>query len=177
MLQEPAVMGPQLDAAPALAAVGLAATDAAGTRLRPQVVSTGVPQVILPVQRAALARARANPAALKALLEPLGAVCLYVVAWESGGQAWARSFFVDVAGATEDPATGSAAGPVLAYLHERTGLRALDINQGIEMGRRSLLRCKFDDETERVRVGGDVVILAEGTVALPVATGQTSSVR
>jgi trans-2,3-dihydro-3-hydroxyanthranilate isomerase len=177
MLQEVAQMGPQVDPGQALAAVGLAANDAAGVRLRPQVVSTGVPHLIVPVQRAALARARADHAALKALLEPLGAVCLYVVAWESGGQAWARSFFVDVAGATEDPATGSAAGPLLAYLHERTGLRTLDIHQGVEMGRRSLLRCRFDEETERVRVGGDVVILARGTVSLPVATGQMSSPR
>ena len=162
MLQEPVLMGPQVDAA--------------GVRLRPQVVSTGVPQLIVAVQRGALARARPDREALQALLAPLGAVCLYVVAWESGGQAWARSFFVDIAGATEDPATGSAAGPLLAYLHERTGLRTLDIHQGVEMGRRSLLRCRFDEETERLRVGGDVVILAQGTVSLP-ATGRMSSPR
>ena len=176
MLQELAQMGPQVDAAEALAAVGLAPSDAAGVRLRPQVVSTGVPHLIVPVQRGALARARPDRAALDALLGPLGAVCLYVVAWESGGQAWARSFFVDLAGATEDPATGSAAGPLLAYLHERTGLRTLDVHQGVEMGRRSLLRCRFDEETERLRVGGDVVILAQGTVSLP-ATGRMSSPR
>ena len=176
MLQEPVLMGPQVDAAQALAAVGLVVSDAAGVRLRPQVVSTGVPQLIVAVQRGALARARPDREALQALLAPLGAVCLYVVAWESGGQAWARSFFVDLAGATEDPATGSAAGPLLAYLHERTGLRTLDIHQGVEMGRRSLLRCRFDEETERLRVGGDVVILAQGTVSLP-ATGRMSSPR
>ena len=83
---------------------------------------------------------------------------------------------VHIAGATEDPATGSVAGPLLAYLHERTGLRTLDIHQGVEMGRRSLLRCRFDEETERLRVGGDVVILAQGTVSLP-ATGRMSSPR
>jgi trans-2,3-dihydro-3-hydroxyanthranilate isomerase len=118
------------------------------------------------VPRAALARARPEATTLAALLEPLGAVCLYLVAWEGGEEAWARSFFVDLAGVTEDPATGSAAGPLLAYLHARAGAERVDVHQGLEMGRPSLLRCSLDDESGRVRVGGDVVLVAEGTVHL-----------
>jgi trans-2,3-dihydro-3-hydroxyanthranilate isomerase len=85
------------------------------------------------------------------------------VAWD-GGEAFARSFFLDASGVTEDPATGSAAGPFMALVHAREGLEAIDVHQGVEMGRRSLLRCAI--EGDRVRVGGDVVVLAEGSVAL-----------
>src|SRR4051794_12789722 len=159
MLQEPAQFGPEVDPADALAPAGLEAGDAAGGDLAPQVVSTGVAHVIAPVQREALARVRPDRAALEALVEPLGAVCLYLVARESDGEASARAFFVDLAGVTEDPATGSAAGPLLAYLHARTGARELDIRQGEEMGRPSLLRCRVDEETGRPRVGGEVVLI------------------
>jgi predicted PhzF superfamily epimerase YddE/YHI9 len=46
-------------------------------------------------------------------------------------------------------------------------MQSLDVHQGIEMGRPSLLRCSWDDEDERPRVGGDAVVLAQGTVHLP----------
>jgi len=166
MLQEPAEFGAEIDPGEALGPVALAAADAAGAELPPQVVSTGVPHLIAPVRRAALERVRPDPAALTAVLDPVGPVCLYLVAWEGGDEAWARSFFIDVAGVTEDPATGSAAGPLLVYLHERAGTRSVDIHQGVEMGRPSLLRCSLDAESGRVRVGGEVVLVAEGTVHL-----------
>jgi trans-2,3-dihydro-3-hydroxyanthranilate isomerase len=120
---------------------------------------------MVPVERAALARVRPDPAALAALLGRLETVCAYLVAWEQGaGEAFARSFFIDAAGVTEDPATGSAAGPLIAYLHARAGVGEIDIHQGVEMGRPSLLRASV--EGDRVRVGGDVVLVAEGTVSL-----------
>ena len=58
------------------------------------------------------------------------------------------------------------AGPLLAYLHERAGTRSVDVHQGVEIGRPSLLRCSLDAESGRVRVGGEVVLVAEGTVHL-----------
>jgi trans-2,3-dihydro-3-hydroxyanthranilate isomerase len=63
----------------------------------------------------------------------------------------------------EDPATGSAAGPLCAYLHERTGAARVDIEQGVAMGRPSRLLCEAG---ERVRVAGDVVLLADGELDL-----------
>jgi trans-2,3-dihydro-3-hydroxyanthranilate isomerase len=94
-------------------------------------------------------------------------VCIYLAAWEPGtGRASARSFFLDVSGVTEDPATGSAAGPLMAYLFARNGAFAVDIAQGVAIGRPSLLRCRFDEDEDRVRVGGDAVVVAEGTVYL-----------
>ena len=41
----------------------------------------------------------------------------------------------------------------MAYLHERTGIDRLTIDQGVEMGRPSRLECAI--EGDRVRVGGD----------------------
>ena len=78
-------------------------------------------------------------------------------------RAAARSFFVDAAGAVEDPATGSAAGPLMAYLHARTGVARVTIAQGVAMGRASELRCEAG---ERVRVGGDAVVILEGRLEL-----------
>ena len=64
----------------------------------------------------------------------------------------------------EDPATGSAAGPLCAYLAARTGTPAVTIEQGIEMRRPSRLQAAM--EGERPRVGGDVVVVADGTLHL-----------
>jgi trans-2,3-dihydro-3-hydroxyanthranilate isomerase len=167
MLQEPAVFGTEVDPATALAAVGLEPGDRGAHRLVPQIVSTGVAQLIVPVQRRALMRVIPDADAIAALLRPHDAVCIYLAAWEPGsGRASARSFFLDVAGVTEDPATGSAAGPLMAYLNARNGAISVDVEQGVEIGRPSLLRCSIDDQHERVRVGGDAVVIAEGTVHL-----------
>ena len=167
MLQEPARFGPEVEAASALAAAGLTAADA-DPELSPQVISTGIANVIAPVaDPSALARASFDPTALAAVVEPLGATVLYLVWWEpdpdpasARGSAFARGFFHG----GEDPATGSAAGPLLAMLAERRGVRALEITQGVEMGRPS--RIETGIEGDRVRVGGEVVVLVEGMLRL-----------
>lgn len=161
MLQEPAIFGPKVEAGSALAAASLTAADA-DPALSPQVVSTGIANVIAPVvDLSALARASFDPSALAGLLEPLGATVLYLVRWEPDhGRAHARGLFHG----GEDPATGSAAGALLAMLTERRGVRALEITQGVEMGRPSRIETAI--EGDRVRVGGDVVVLVEGTLRL-----------
>ena len=45
----------------------------------------------------------------------------------------------------EDPATGSAVGPLCAYLAERTGRDAVTVDQGVEMGRPSLLEAEMEE--------------------------------
>jgi len=162
MLQEPPVFGPRLDKAKTMAAAGLAPEDA-HPDLAPQVVSTGIPHVMAPVVSAdALHRAAADELALGALLDPHGAVVLYLAAIDDG-HVRARGFTSVVAGG-EDPATGSAAGPLCAYLSHHTGSDHVEIEQGVQIGRPSLLRAAV--EGDRVRVGGDVVVLVEGTVRL-----------
>jgi trans-2,3-dihydro-3-hydroxyanthranilate isomerase len=163
VLQELAEMGPEYDGAAAMAAVALDPGDAHPS-LPPQRVSTGLPALIVPVaDRAALERARPDVPAIVAL--GAGVVNFYLCHVEpDAGTARARSFpSLDVEG--EDPATGSAAGPLLLYMHDRLGLERLDIAQGVEMGRPSRLLAEIEDG--RVRVGGDVIVLVTGTLRLP----------
>ena len=162
MLQEPATFGPELDPAAVLAAAGVDPAHA-DPALPAQVVGTGVPQVLAPVRAEALASLRPDFPRLEALLGAHGAVTLYLAAVDAAG-ARARSLYLEPDGVSEDPATGSAAGPLMAYLHERRGLDELRIEQGVEMGRRSVLDCAF--EGDRVRVGGEAVVVARGTVSL-----------
>jgi trans-2,3-dihydro-3-hydroxyanthranilate isomerase len=169
MLQEPAVHGPEVPRAAPLEAIGLT-PEHADRSLPPQIVSTGAAQLIVPLRdREALARARPDYAAIEALLAAHGALVVYAVVCDLAGDladapatAHARSFVSAAIG--EDPATGSAAGPLCAYLHERTGRARVTIEQGVEMGRPSRLDVAM--EGERPRVGGDVVIVGEGVLHL-----------
>ncbi len=163
MLQEPARFGPELDPAAVLGAVGLG-PEAAVDELPAQVVSTGVPHVIAPVRAGALADVRPSPDRLRAVLEPHDAIVLLlaVIHRESADS---RGFFFGADGVVEDPATGSAAGPLMALVHARLGVERLTVDQGVAMGRPSRLECAV--EGDRVRVGGDVVVVADGTVRLP----------
>ena len=95
----------------------------------------------------------------------IGVVNFYLCWIDASAQrARARSFpSLEVEG--EDPATGSAAGPLLLYAHDRLGLEHLEVDQGVEMGRPSRLIADIEDG--RVRVGGDVIVLVTGTLRLP----------
>ena len=156
----------EVDAADVMAAVGLDAADA-HPDLPCQVVSTGQPHMMAPVRDAA-ALERAWPRsfdALNGLVTREGCVVIYLcVVDPDSGVAEARGFFSDSGELTEDPATGSAAGPLGAYLDARCGVHELTIHQGVKMGRPSVLRVKADGD--RVQVAGDCVIVATGTVVL-----------
>jgi trans-2,3-dihydro-3-hydroxyanthranilate isomerase len=165
MLQEPARFGAELDPEVVFAAVGLEAADA-HPELPAQVVDTGVPQVVACVADAAvLDRTAPRLEPLRDLLARTRAVTAYLVHLDGREErASARSFFAAPAAVAEDPATGGAAGTLMAYLHARTGARRLVIDQGVAMGRPSRLECEVAGD--RVRVGGDVVVVAEGRVHL-----------
>jgi trans-2,3-dihydro-3-hydroxyanthranilate isomerase len=163
MLQEPAELGAELSRAPVVAAIGLT-PEHADRALPPQLVGSGLTQLILPLRdREALARARPDWPAVERLLAAHGAAVLYAAVCEpASARARARSFVRAATG--EDPATGSAAGPLCAYLAARTGVHELTIEQGVEMGRPSRIEAAM--EGERPRVGGDVVALADGMLRL-----------
>jgi trans-2,3-dihydro-3-hydroxyanthranilate isomerase len=164
MLQEAPSFGPELDPDDVLGLVGLDG-EAADPALPCQVVSTGVPQIVACVRDAALLR-RVLPDydRIGRLLAAHDAISLYLAAVDQeAGKAHARSF-LRTAEMGEDPATGSAVGPLAAHVAARTGVERLEVDQGVEMGRPSRLVASLDGD--RVRVGGDVVILAEGTVHL-----------
>jgi len=163
MLQGPVTFGSEVDARHALAAVGLVPGD--GHRELPaQVASAGLPALIVPVHAArCLADAQPDFDLLDALAERHGADNFYLVCLGAEGHARARMFTSGVEGG-EDPATGSAAGPLCAYLAARGRGTRVEVAQGVEMGRPSRLLAEV--EGERVRVSGNVVRVVEGTVSL-----------
>ena len=158
--------GPELDAAPLLAAVGLAPGDLAGT---PRRAGCGIDFTYLPVRDDAVARAVPDAGALRAL--PLG-TGLSVTAW-ADGSAHSRVFVPEV-GVAEDPATGSAAVGLGAYAAAAgvlgDGEHAYVVRQGAELGRPSTLRCTVRVEGGRAvatTVAGSVVAVARGEVRRP----------
>jgi trans-2,3-dihydro-3-hydroxyanthranilate isomerase len=163
MLQEPADFGDEVNPSHVMAAVGLLTGDA-HRDLPPQVVSTGLPTLVAPVLDAdAIGRSAPDHELVHHLLGGCGALSLYLVWCDGAGHARARMFTRYVAGG-EDSATGSAAGPLCAYLAARGRGERVRIEQGVEMGRPSTLDAQIEDG--RVRVGGAVVRLIEGSVTL-----------
>jgi trans-2,3-dihydro-3-hydroxyanthranilate isomerase len=163
MLQEPATFGPEVDPPHVLASIGLVVGE--GHReLRPQVVSTGLPTLIAPVlEVACVSRAVPDFDLIDTLAERHGFTNFYVVCIKDSEHVRARMFTREVAGG-EDPATGSAAGPLCAYLARYGVTDQVEISQGVEMGRPSRLFAEMEDG--RPRVGGDVVRVAQGEVLL-----------
>jgi trans-2,3-dihydro-3-hydroxyanthranilate isomerase len=130
----------------------------------PQTVSTGLPTLIAPVRtESALASAAPDFQLVESLLAGAGAQTLYL-AWYDGGQTVRARMFSPVLLGGEDPATGSAAGPLCAYLQARGVTSRVEITQGVEMGRPSTLVAEIDGD--RVRVSGGVVVVIRGEVML-----------
>jgi trans-2,3-dihydro-3-hydroxyanthranilate isomerase len=97
------------------------------------------------------------------LSEVLGVNCI-----AGSGAQWKTRMFIPGGGISEDPATGSAAGPLALHLarHGRIEFgQEIEISQGAEIGRPSTLYARVDgsaDDVQRVEVGGSAVIVARG---------------
>ena len=89
------------------------------------------------------------------------------------GRSWKTRMFAPSGGVPEDPATGSAAGPLAIHLarHGRIGFgEQIEIRQGAEIDRPSVLYARADgseERIERVEVGGPAVVVARGEFRLP----------
>jgi trans-2,3-dihydro-3-hydroxyanthranilate isomerase len=163
MLQEPAEFADPVAPDEVLAALGLPAADA-HPELPVQAVSTGIAHLMVPLRdREALARAHAELAPLQDVTVRLGGLVLY--AFAPGEPVRARGFFEGPGRVLEDPATGSAAGPLCAYLHRHTGATETVVEQGVEMGRPSRIETAVDGD--RVRVSGDCVVVLDAELLLP----------
>jgi trans-2,3-dihydro-3-hydroxyanthranilate isomerase len=87
---------------------------------------------------------------------------------------WKTRMFAPGGGVAEDPATGSAAGPLAVHLarHGRIEFgEEIEISQGTEIGRPSTLFARAEgssDKLTRVEVGGSAVIVARGEFQLTV---------
>jgi trans-2,3-dihydro-3-hydroxyanthranilate isomerase len=97
-------------------------------------------------------------------------ICLSTFAGH--GLAWKTRMFAPYHGVPEDPATGSAAGPLAVHLarHGRIGFGdEIEIRQGEEIARPSRLYARAEgsaDQIDRVLVGGSAVIVARGEYRL-----------
>ena len=147
----------------------------------PQVVSTALPQLMVPV--ASLEALSALPVGgsggrLAELLRRYGTDCamLYTRETTSPDATVHCRMFAPGLGVPEDPATGSAAGALGAYLvhHQAVevgrGCAEIVVEQGIEIGRPSRIAVTVavqqDGAIAEVRVGGEAVTVIEGEVRL-----------
>ncbi len=111
----------------------------------------------------AVAALRPDMAALTEIGAPIGANC-----FAGSGLRWKTRMFAPADGVPEDPATGSAAGPLAIHLcrHGRVAFgEEIQIRQGEELGRPSVLHARADgsgERVERVEVAGAAVIVAGG---------------
>jgi trans-2,3-dihydro-3-hydroxyanthranilate isomerase len=150
--------------------LGLTVAELAVDRLPCQVVFTGAAHLLVPVRdRDAVDRIRPDARALFEVLAAAGGEGCYVFSLDPrqpGATAYAR-FFNPTVGIWEDPATGTAAGPLAAHLVAH-GLVAsgqpILIEQGTAMGRTSLIRAEVVSNS--VNISGRGVVVASGRLTL-----------
>jgi len=166
--------GPAIDARSQVAsALGLTLADLA-PGLPVQIVSCGLRLVFVPLRdREAVDRAISDSAAFRRLMAELSEnvpIFLFAVL-PPGGEATVYSrMFAPAFGIIEDPATGSASGPLGCYLVQHgvvaPGAAGSMLNlQGVAMGRRSRLHIAIDGGPSAitgVRVGGEAVLVGRG---------------
>jgi trans-2,3-dihydro-3-hydroxyanthranilate isomerase len=167
---------PSDDVAQLARGLGIEAQDLLSTGLPTQLVSTGLPQLMVPVRSLAAMRAiTLELGVLHTICERYETHSIYAFTCEtvtSSAHMHTR-LFAPLAGVLEDPATGSASGALGAYLvhHRVFGGEAevmhLENEQGYEMGRpsRILIEVSRNGGTiSRVRVGGQVVKVMDVTI-------------
>jgi trans-2,3-dihydro-3-hydroxyanthranilate isomerase len=106
-------------------------------------------------------------------IEDLAGSVLGVNCFAGSGSQWKTRMFAPGGGVPEDPATGSAAGPLAFHLarHGRIEFgQQIEVTQGVEIDRPSKLFARVEgtpDAAELVEVGGSAVVVARGEFRLP----------
>jgi trans-2,3-dihydro-3-hydroxyanthranilate isomerase len=173
MTQSNPEFGPPIDdRASVAAAIGLTAADLV-PGLPVQMVSCGVPFVIAVLRDPeTVDRAACDPGGIRRLCDRFdtqSAVFLFALTSSTGDTVYSR-LFAPAHGVVEDPATGSASGPLGCYLVDH-GLVAADAQrrivstQGVAMGRASTIHVAIEgtaDAITRVQVGGEAVLVGDG---------------
>jgi len=139
-----------------------------------ELLTAGNPNIYVAVRdKAAVDRADVDTVAFRALTRGMP-TCVFVFASTEEG-AYSRMFAPEL-GVLEDPATGSATGPLAAYmlrhklLQTSEGTTSFTSEQGTKMGRRSFLHVLIHGRHgERgIEVGGNVTPVALATMTLSV---------
>ena len=177
---QPLSLEQKIPAAVVAECVGLDAGAVLTTHHEPVVASVGLPFVLAEVAPEAIGSARSDVAATARAAQRFafrtGRFSLHIYARTPGqpdGAHLRARMFSPLGGTGEDPATGSANGALIALLASLdpaadTAL-ALDVLQGVEIGRPSLLHVSAEKRAgavARVRVGGRCAPVMEGTLTV-----------
>jgi trans-2,3-dihydro-3-hydroxyanthranilate isomerase len=146
----------------------LGALGVQGSRLPIEVYDNGLEHVYVALgSEEEVAALEPDLRALERLPDVLGVNC-----FAGSGTRWKTRMFAPGGGVPEDPATGSAAGPLACHL-VRHGLvepgTEIEISQGVEIRRPSKLHARVEGspgKIEKVEVGGSAVIVARGEFRL-----------
>ncbi len=159
------------------AMIGLDASEVCPEGFPAELVSCGLPYYVIPVRTLdAVRRAKLDSTIWSKLLEGTWAHHVYLICLDAeGGEAQVHvRMFAPGSGVPEDPATGSAAAALGGYLSaldgRKNGTLSWVAEQGIEMGRPSLLYVeadRADGATAAIRVGGRAVEVSAGTMIVP----------
>lgn len=173
--REPISLGPEI-----IRSVGLVPEAVDHTGLPIEEISCGNAFLLIPVRsRKAVDAAEADLAAMRKLKSAfpgghVGALFFSTEPVDSDVVAYSR-MFAPGAGVAEDPATGSAAGPLGCYLVKHGLVRREQMQdfvnlQGVVMGRPSRLHMRITQDESgtvtRVQVGGKAVRIGEGSLEL-----------
>jgi trans-2,3-dihydro-3-hydroxyanthranilate isomerase len=152
------------------AAIGLGPEDLVDD-LPIQTVSCGVPFLLVPIRDPqAVDRAMTDASAFRKLKEQTGIdVPIFFFSFTTPAAAYSR-MFAPAFGIVEDPATGSASGPLGSYLIEHRLVQGAQAQhmismQGVAMGRPSRIHIAITGTPgaiDNVRVGGEAVLVARG---------------
>jgi trans-2,3-dihydro-3-hydroxyanthranilate isomerase len=169
MTQKEAIFKPaKINKKQLAASLGLSPKDL-DPKLEPEIVSTGIFNLMVPLRnRAALGKIVMNMFELRKLLGK-NATMAYCFALGSNGKVFSRGMLPWEL--YEDPATGSAAGSLGAYLVRHGKLttgHTLSILQGEEMGRPSHIEVQVSQAGKKLvpRVSGAAVKVFEGTIRI-----------
>ena len=164
----------------AAACLSLASSEIGTTVHAPQVVSVGLPFLVTEViSRDALRRAKPDLKTHERVLPPIGTDSIFAYVRGTAAGALQARCFMPLDATVEDPATGSATAAtiaLLATLHpERSGEHRWRVEQGVDMGRPSLLLGrteKRDGVVAAVRVAGHAVPVMRGTLHIRTVPGE-----
>jgi len=147
----------------------LAALGVERSELPIEVYDNGIRHVYVTLRSVGeVAGLRPDRSRLAELPAVLGVNCI-----AGSGSRWKTRMFAPAGGVPEDPATGSAAGPLALHLarHGRIAFGdEIEISQGAEINRPSTLYARVEgsaETVELVEVGGSAVIVARGEFRLP----------
>jgi trans-2,3-dihydro-3-hydroxyanthranilate isomerase len=170
-------LGPQVGAPDIAACLSLDATDINLKNHPPQVVSVGLPFLVAELKsKDVLRRAKPNALTHEHVLPPVGTDAIFAYTSGSTPEELHARMFSPLDGIPEDPATGSAAAATIALLAtlrpERDGEITWRIEQGVDMGRPSLLLGrteKRDGMVTAVHIAGFAVQVMRGFIDFPAA--------